>query len=114
MVAAAAVAAATRFVWTCFLSFSSPLRSWWWVPHGFACAPIGDQFKRCEWGKRPDLTMLSSNRPNSLMVHIIRGMVTIAHIMVAMLVGTTSETSTAETTEDLMAVVGIIRLGFMN
>jgi hypothetical protein len=34
--------------------------------------------------------------------------------MVAMLVGTTSETSTAETTEDLMAVVGIIRLGFMN
>ena len=60
--------------------------------------------------------MQLSIRQSSWMGHTLTGIVkvTIVHIIVAILVGTLSETSTAETTEDLMAVGGIIDFGFLN
>ncbi len=105
---AAAVAAATRFVWTSFLSFSLLLRLWRWGLPGSASVPTGDQFNRCVLAEKQRLTMPASICSKVLIAPTIMGMVTRVRITVAMPPGMTLATFTWAITEGLTEGAGII------
>ena len=109
----AVVAAATRFVWTFFLSLSLLLRFWCWGLPGSAFVPTGGQFNRCVRVIKKRLSMPASIRPKVLMSQNISGTVMMAAITLAIPPCIIPVISTAVTTEDLTAVADITESGLL-